>query len=103
MAALCSAALADNVQTTIDGSKVTKITFSGDNVIIDYNDGTSQTAFDMSEIIISFGGTSGMKEELKVEKEEPKGDWYDLKGRKLSGKPSSKGIYINNGKKAVIK
>ncbi len=103
MAALSSPALADNEQTTIDASKVSKITFDGDKVNITYNDGSAADAFDMAEIIISFSGTSGMKEGLKVEKEEPKGDWYDLKGRKLTGKPSSKGIYINNGKKAVIK
>ena len=29
--------------------------------------------------------------------------WYDMSGRKLSGKPSVKGIYINNGHKIVIK
>ena len=29
--------------------------------------------------------------------------WYDMNGRKLSGKPSTKGIYINNGKKVAIK
>ena len=29
--------------------------------------------------------------------------WYTLDGVKLSGKPSTKGIYINNGKKVVIK
>jgi hypothetical protein len=29
--------------------------------------------------------------------------WYDLSGRKLSGKPTQKGIYIYNGKKRVIK
>ena len=29
--------------------------------------------------------------------------WYTLDGVRLSGKPSSKGIYINNGKKVVIK
>ena len=29
--------------------------------------------------------------------------WWTLDGIKLSGKPSSKGIYINNGKKIVIK
>ncbi len=29
--------------------------------------------------------------------------WYDLQGRKLSGKPTQKGLYINNGKKIVIK
>jgi uncharacterized repeat protein (TIGR02543 family) len=31
------------------------------------------------------------------------GEWYDLSGRKLNGKPTKKGIYINNGKKVVIK
>ena len=29
--------------------------------------------------------------------------WYDLDGRKLAGKPVQKGIYINNGKKEIIK
>ncbi|MBR2114688.1 MAG: hypothetical protein IJ929_08490, partial [Prevotella sp.] len=29
--------------------------------------------------------------------------WYDLQGRKLSGKPTQKGLYINNGRKIVIK
>jgi hypothetical protein len=29
--------------------------------------------------------------------------WYSLDGRRLAGKPSAKGMYINNGKKIVIK
>ena len=29
--------------------------------------------------------------------------WYDLNGRKLAEKPAMKGIYINNGKKVVVK
>ena len=29
--------------------------------------------------------------------------WYTLDGRKLQGKPTQRGIYINNGKKVVIK
>ena len=29
--------------------------------------------------------------------------YYDLQGRKLQGKPTHKGIYINNGKKYVAK
>ena len=29
--------------------------------------------------------------------------WYSLDGRKLSGKPTQRGIYINNGKKVAIK
>ena len=34
---------------------------------------------------------------------ETAGTWYDLNGRKLNGKPAQKGIYINNGKKTIIK
>ena len=30
-------------------------------------------------------------------------DWYSLDGRKLQGKPTKKGLYINNGKAVVIK
>ncbi len=30
-------------------------------------------------------------------------EWYDLNGRKLNGKPTRKGIYLHNGKKAAIK
>ena len=29
--------------------------------------------------------------------------WYDMSGRRLSGKPSQKGVYINNGKKVIVK
>ncbi len=29
--------------------------------------------------------------------------WYDLNGRKLDGKPTQKGVYINKSRKVVIK
>jgi uncharacterized repeat protein (TIGR02543 family) len=29
--------------------------------------------------------------------------WYDMKGRKLNGKPTTKGTYYNNGKRVVVK
>ena len=31
------------------------------------------------------------------------GVWYTLDGRRLSGKPTARGIYVNNGRKVVIK
>lgn len=31
------------------------------------------------------------------------GRWYTLDGTRLSGQPTRKGIYVNNGKKVVIK
>ena len=39
--------------------------------------------------------------QLTIENEA--GAWYTLDGRKLSGKPALKGIYIHNGKKVAIK
>lgn len=30
-------------------------------------------------------------------------EWYDLQGRKLSGKPAKGGVYVVNGKKVVVK
>ena len=41
-------------------------------------------------------------EEILNNSENIGGEWYDLTGRKVNGKPM-KGIYINNGKKIVIK
>jgi hypothetical protein len=29
--------------------------------------------------------------------------WYSLDGRRIVGKPSTKGVYINNGNKVIIK
>lgn len=31
------------------------------------------------------------------------GEWFDISGRKVNGKPATKGIYINNGHKFIIK
>jgi hypothetical protein len=31
------------------------------------------------------------------------GEWYDLSGRRLEMKPATKGVYINNGTKVVVK
>ena len=29
--------------------------------------------------------------------------WFDLQGRKLNGKPTTKGTYYHNGKRVIIK
>ncbi|MBQ3753665.1 MAG: hypothetical protein II864_08985 [Prevotella sp.] len=31
------------------------------------------------------------------------GTWYSLDGRRIAGKPTVKGVYVNNGKKVIIK
>ena len=45
---------------------------------------------------------TGVKEVIEVN-EVNDDSWYDLNGRKLSGKPATKGVYIQNGRKVVIK
>ena len=52
-------------------------------------------------LIIVEDGATGIR---LVEDAQADGEgWYDLSGRRLSGKPVSKGVYIQNGKKVVIK
>ena len=45
-------------------------------------------------------GTTGIWE---LQSQEDADGWYNLNGSKLSKQPTRKGIYINNGKKIIIK
>ena len=58
-----------------------------------------------SRFVMNFGGVeiTSVNEVLRMKNEVPADAWYDLQGRKLNGKPNQKGIYINNGKRIVIK
>ena len=47
--------------------------------------------------------TTAINEHELHESHELSGAWYTLDGRKLSGKPSAKGIYVRNGRKFIIK
>lgn len=38
-----------------------------------------------------------------VERDADESDWYDMSGRKLNGRPTKKGVYIQNNKKIVIR
>ena len=51
------------------------------------------------------GETTAVREALSVKSaaDAAATGWYTLDGRRLSGKPTQKGIYINNDKKVVIK
>ena len=53
-------------------------------------------------IVLDDGETTGM-EDVRWQTEEGSGDWYSIDGRKLDGKPTRKGVYIQNGKKVVVK
>ena len=48
------------------------------------------------------GETTGVGD-VRGKKDDVRGEWYDLSGRKLQGKPTQKGVYIINGKKVNVK
>ena len=60
--------------------------------VIDFGDGEATGIVDAEADSSLFTLHSSLKE-----------GWYDMQGRRLSGKPTARGIYINNGKKVVIK
>jgi hypothetical protein len=64
----------------------------------------------VSEILLTFDGedneTTGVIELKNSRIEELKSaaaEWYTLDGRRLSQKPTQKGLYIHNGRKEVLK
>ena len=55
----------------------------------------------MRVVLIGLNGTITEIGTIQVECAE-NGVWYTLDGRRLTGKPTMKGIYIHNGKAVVI-
>lgn len=105
-----SVVFANNKQTVkIDGvvsdKTVTEITFDGDNVTLDYADNSSETK-DMSLVSFSFSydSTTGINKIEEVKKS-LQGKVFNLNGQLVGNSLEglSKGIYIVNGKKVIIK
>ena len=58
----------------------------------------------IKNFVLNFGdGETGIRTTNLTNLTNEAGAWYDLSGRRLSGKPTQKGIYINNNKKSFIK
>ena len=53
--------------------------------------------------VLNFGDETTSIEHLPLTIDHEVGAWYTIDGRKLSGKPTQKGIYIKDGKKMVVK
>ena len=106
---LSTAVFAGSKQTVkIDGQLIEKtvseITFDGDNVVLQYADNTSDQA-DMSLVTLSFTyQTTGISQVEDIKKA-LQGKVYNLQGQYVGKSPKglSKGVYIINGKKVIIK
>lgn len=106
---LSTAVFAGNKQTvTIDGQVIEKaiseITFDGDNVVLHYADNTSATE-DMSLVTLSFSYTTTGISQVEGIKKALQGKVYNLQGQCVGSSLQglSKGVYIINGKKVIIK
>ena len=75
-----------------DGWELYKIT---DHYFYRKQDADGNISF---KFVAAYQGSTGMKSVVAREDDDK---WYDLQGRQLNGRPSRKGIYINNGKKKV--
>lgn len=106
---LSTAVFAGNKQTvTIDGQVIEKtiseITFDGDNVVLHYADNSSDQA-DMSLVTLSFSYTTTGISQVEGIKKALQGKVYNLQGQFVGSSLQglSKGVYIINGKKVIIK
>lgn len=105
-----SVVFANNKQTVkIDGNvsdkTVTEITFDGDNVTLCYADNSSETK-DMSLVSLSFSYDSTTEiNKIEEVKKSLQGKVFNLNGQLVGNSLEglSKGIYIVNGKKVIIK
>ena len=64
--------------------------------------GDSSTGVRTFKLIFGGGEATSVTPNLSLQGQESE-DWYSLDGRKLDGKPSVKGVYVNNGRKVVVK
>ena len=106
---LSTAVFAGSKQTVkIDGQLIEKtvseITFDGDNVVLQYSDNTSDQA-DMSLVTLSFTYQTTGISQIEGIKQALRGKVYNLQGQYVGSSLQglSKGVYIINGKKVIIK
>ena len=56
-----------------------------------------------ARLVILFEETTSLNEELRIKNEDSTDTWYSLGGLKFNGKPTTKGLYIHNGRKEVLR
>lgn len=83
---------------------VSEITFDGDNVVLQYSDNTSDQA-DMSLVTLSFTYQTTGISQIEDIKKALRGKVYNLQGQYVGSslQDLSKGVYMINGKKVIIK
>lgn len=96
--------MADDV---LDATKISKITFNGDQVTVVFNDGTATLVTDMATVTIDFSNATGIEERLAAIKQAGLEGMpvYNLSGQQVAKSAVNlpKGVYIIGKKKVIIK
>ncbi len=114
LAMSCMSAFADDAKivetVTVNGSTVdkfvTKLTFSGDDVVLNFEDYSTQTAGkSLVSIDFTYPETTGLKDVNTDNDESVNSRVYNISGQYvgISTEGLERGIYITKGKKFVVK
>ena len=94
------------VNEETENRTVSEIRIDGNNAVLLFTDGTTLTAdMRLVTITMSYEEVTGINEVKEVKEVNGVNDnsWYTLDGRKITLQPKQKGVYIQNGKKFVVK
>ena len=96
------------IVTTVGGTPETRelvrITFDGDNVILNFSDDTTLSA-DMSEVAVNLTHDEQTAIDQIIADPVKKSGVYNLKGQRVADTPEGlkAGVYIVNGQKVLVK
>jgi hypothetical protein len=82
-----------------NGLTVNSLNANSARIQLDFGDGET-TGVDVRG---KMSDVRGKMSDVRGKMSDVRGDYYDLSGRRLSGQPTQKGIYIHQGKKKVVK
>ena len=84
-------------------STIQQIIFTNHDLLTDIMPFSNGGYYNYDGLLYNAGQTTGVSihnSQFTIHNEA--GAWYDLQGRKLAGRPTQKGVYINKGKKQVV-
>ena len=97
----------DNVNVATVDSETGLVTITGTGtatIKATVVDGTNYTyATKTAQYTLTVTATTGISTVNAGDEGSDAEGWYDLNGRRLAGKPATKGVFIQNGKKVVLK
>lgn len=97
----------DNATVATVDSKTGEVTITGigeAKITATVADGTNYTySTKTAHYMLTVTADPTGIDSISIASDDMNATWYDLKGRKLQGKPAPKGVYLRNGKTVVIK